>query len=224
MRTIAILLVTAAPVYAEGVSIEAKVAGNVAILTAKTEGPEVKWIAVGDGLSQVVPFELLKDTKTYVVSGKPGSYRIIAISASKDSPLWGEATFVLAGDDKPTPPPLPPVPPPPDVLLAKLQSAYTADASVGKRGQLVNLIGLYSAAADYAADDKVTTLKVLLENIRKVGGDLLQPNALVEVRRIISTEIVACIGPPGDTPLDAETRAKAAACFNRISKALQGVK
>lgn len=196
--------------------------GRVVVLTAKTEGKVVQWLFKDDGLDWL-PVEILKDSKTAVVNApataKPGKYRLIAVTAIGDKPAWAERTITVVGSPPPPGPPPPlPVPPIPDVLPQKLREAYLADKSPGKRGQLVNLIGIYSAMADHAATDpSITTSLALLDVLNKVKAGMLVDGVLMDLRRLVSAEISATLGPPSNAPLDRE---KAAGMFRRIVKSL----
>lgn len=198
--------------------------GEYVTLTAKTEAKEVLWIPKDEGL-QVLPSNLLKDSKTFCcIAAKPGKYRVLAIAALADRPVWSEAVLVVAGPD-PGPPPVPPPPPVVDDLVKRFQAAYATDPSAAKRGQLINLIGLYAAMTDHAGDPSITTTKALLDDLRKVAGELVLPGVLTELRKVISAEIAAALGEPSESArLDPATRTKAVDTFRKISKALEQVK
>lgn len=211
----------AAPAFAADITIDAKVTGNVVVLQAKTDGKVVVWI-VPDGLAQPVPPDAFKDTKTCVIMGKPGTYKVTAISAIADKPIFGDTTFKLSGDAPQ--PDIPPAPLPVDDLPARLKAAYAAETSLAKRGQLVNIAAIYSAMADAALDKDIVTSQQLLDVLNRVkNGDgdknkgMLLEGVLMELRRLITAEVAPCIGPAGPTPFD---RAKVAACFKRIVKSL----
>lgn len=204
---------------AADIAIDVKVANGVAVLTAKTDAKSVVWLPT-PGLADAIPAELLKDSKTRVVAGKPGSYRVVAIAAlAADKAAWAEATFSFDGPEpQPVPPPTPPAPPPVDTLAQRLRDAYAGDASPGKRGQLINLKAIYGTMADHAAKDAgITTSRKLLDVLTEVKAGMLADGILVEMRRILSAEILAAIGTPSDAPLD---RQAAAALFTRLVRAL----
>ena len=213
------LLVPAALIAAD-IQVDAKVSGDVAILTAKTDGKTVVWRVPAD-LKQPVPADLLKDSKTLIVQGRPGTYTATAITALGDKPTFTDVTFTLAGIDPIPPVPIPPAPVPPlpvDDLPRRLKDAYAADTSPAKRGQLVNLIGIFSAMAEHAEKDlTIQTTQQLFDILNKVKAGMLTDGVLMDLRRIASAELSACVGPPGATPFD---RAKVSACFRRIAKSL----
>jgi hypothetical protein len=207
---------------ASDLTIEAQVKDGVAVLAAKTDAAVVVWVP-SPGLTDLVPVELLKDSKTRVVTGK-GKFTVIAITApEKDKPKWAEVTFTI-GTPEPPPfiPPEPkpgPVPHPPAVDLAsRLKTAYLLDTSPAKRGQLVNMIGIYSAMAEHVEKDpKINTPRVLLDVLTKVKDGMLADGVLIDMRRMVAAEIAVSIGLPSDMPLD---RPAATALFRRIVASL----
>jgi hypothetical protein len=222
---IALTLLSAAfafPAFASDLTIESTVKDGVAIITSKTDATVVVWIPTA-GLTDLVPVELLRDGKTRVVTGK-GKFTVYAVTApEKDKPKWAEVTFTI-GTPEPPPfiPPEPkpgPVPHPPAVDLAsRLKTAYLLDTSPAKRGQLVNMIGIYSAMAEHVEKDpKINTPRVLLDVLTKVKDGMLADGVLIDMRRLVAAEIAATIGPPSDLPLD---RAAATALFRRIVASL----
>jgi hypothetical protein len=215
IRLTIICCLLAAPLQAADITIESAVKGNIATLTAKTEAKNVVWIPV-PGLDDVVRPELLIDGKTRVVSGKTGAYRVIAIGAIGEKPIWAETVVTFGTPEPPLPDPKPT--PPVDDLQRRLRDAYANDGSPGKRGQLVNLHGIYAAMADHAANDQsITTSRILLEVLTKVREGMLVDGVLIDMRRIIAAEIAATIGSPSDAPLDRE---RAAGLFKRIVSSL----
>ena len=100
----------------------------------------------------------------------------------------------------------------------RLREAYAADASAGKRGQLINLSAIYATMAEHAEQDQsITTSKTLLDVLNKVKTGMLVDGVLMEMRRILSAEVCAALGPPSDGPLD---RAAAVALFKRLVRSL----
>jgi hypothetical protein len=90
--------------------------GDFVKVAAKTDGKAVRWVALDPGLN-VFPVELLKDSKTAVVTAqKPGRYRLLAYTAAGDDPSDPAVCTVVIGDAPPVPPgPVPPGPNPPPV-------------------------------------------------------------------------------------------------------------
>lgn len=218
LAAVALLLVASHAHAAGDIAIDAKVTGNVVVLAAKTDGKVVVWI-IPESLTQPVPADAFRDSKTCVCQGKPGTYRVTAISAVGDKPIFGDALFTLVGDGPPAPPPGPPIPPPPvDDLPLRLKALYAAETSPAKRGQLVNLVGIYQAMAEHAANDKsIVTSQELLDVLTKVKTGMLMDGVLLDLRRAITVEVAAVVGPPGPGAFD---RDRVAAMFKRIVKSL----
>lgn len=218
MKNLALLLVVLAPLSAKGadLAIDAKVDGTVVVLTATTPSKEVVWLPT-DGLKVIVPPAVLKDSKTLVVTGKPGAYRVIVIAApAVDTPTWAEKIVVIEG---PEPPPGPKPPPPePDALAFRLKAAYDADASPVKRGQLAHLTGIYASLIDHLEkDDGIKTTKKLAEVLATVKAGMLDSTSLLDFRRILDAELKAAFGVPNERPLDRE---RAANVFRRLVAAM----
>lgn len=116
--TLAVLLVAAtASAAPPTLELPAEVKGDPGAFVqvpAKTTGKTVQWKSIDPGLN-LFPVELLKDTKTAVVTAaKPGRYRIIAVTAAGDELSPFAETVVVVGEAPPTPPgPNPPTPPDP---------------------------------------------------------------------------------------------------------------
>lgn len=135
------LLLLALPLWGQSIKLPAEAKGEPGAfvkIPADTDGKEVRWYSPDKGL-QVFPVELLKDSKTAVVTANaPGRYRLIAWTAKGDVPSDPAICVVVIGDAPPDPgpnppkPPDPPVPPPdPSPISGKrvLIVYETADAS-----------------------------------------------------------------------------------------------
>jgi len=211
--------------------------GKFIAIKAETMGKQVRWRAVDPGLEILDDLPSLKERKEIrCIACKPGRYRVEAYTSINDEPTPIVVCTVVIGEapgpnpPKPNPPnPNPPNPSPPtDQLVAKLASALTTDggATPVNRAQLIALIGLYEAAADHAAKPGITTVGMLLDDIRKVaygdGGQpgLIRPDVLVGVRKAISAEVANVLGDEPTAQLDTATRARAVESFRRIAAAL----
>jgi hypothetical protein len=115
--------------------------GDYIMVPATTACKEVRWYAVDKGL-KVFPVQLLKDSKTAVVSGPAGSYRLMAYTARGDLPSDPAICTVVIGTPGPTPgptppaPPVPPAPPIPGEGLRVLVVYETAELSKLPPGQV----------------------------------------------------------------------------------------
>lgn len=117
MRSLGLLLLLACVALAAppGLELPKEATGDVAAfirVEAKTPGRNVRWVALDSGLA-LFPVELLKDSKTAVVtSAKPGRYRLLAVTAAGDEISEPAVCTVVVGE-APTPPGPGPKPPEP---------------------------------------------------------------------------------------------------------------
>lgn len=89
-------------------------AGAFIKVSATTNGKEVRWQALDDGLN-VFPGEMLKDSKSTVVTGEAGDHRLMAYTALADVPSDPAVCIVrILGPPKPEPKPDPRPEPKPD--------------------------------------------------------------------------------------------------------------
>lgn len=236
MRKIACLTIFLATAIAsaDGITIEPEAPkldrGGVVLLTATTTGKSVVWVPMDAGLN-VVKLPGAGDGKTLLLnapaSARAGAYRFLALTAVGEKPVYAELTVTVTTPEPlpiPPTPPVPPVPPPPPVvddLAKRLKAAYDSEPNVAKRGQLVNLVAIYTAMGDHAEKDSaITSSRKLLEVLSSVKSGMLIDGVLMDLRRILSTETSAAIGAPNDLPLD---RVAAATHFRRLVKSLPSV-
>ena len=210
--------------------------GKFITIKAETMGKHVRWRAVDPGMEILDDLPSLKEGKEIrCIACKPGWYRVEAYTSINDEPTAIVVCTVVVGNAPPgpTPPhpnPHPPVPPV-DPLVAKLAAAFATDGGGApvNRAQLIALAGLYEAAADHAVKPGITTVGMLLEDIRKVaygdGGQpgLIRPEVLVGVRKTISAEVVNVLGDEPNSQLNGPTRTRAIDIFRRIAAALAKV-
>lgn len=101
--------------WAQSVKLPDKVTGQPGQfiqIPAATDCAVVKWFTVDKGLN-VFPVQLLKDTKTAVVSGPVGTYRLYAYAAKGDVASDPVLCTIIIGTPDPTPPSPGPTPPTP---------------------------------------------------------------------------------------------------------------
>ena len=122
--------------------------------------------------------------------------------------------------------------PAPDTLFARMQAAYTADPAPPdlKNLQRTSLVGLYQAMAIASRKQAYITTTDLLEAMHDAAALLLdeekgKPVALVKIRKeIVAGELVAALGTDPEAKLDPHLRPKAIETYNRLARALGGVK
>lgn len=178
------------------------------------------------------------------LTAKPGTYRIkVRAVRMKDGKISVEtARHVLTFGDGPAPkppvppdpkpptppdpkPPTPPTPPPQSELGKKFQAAYASDPSpvAAKRGFLLSLAGFYEGVAEseWLAKADIPSTADMLAYLRAERVKFCPDSALMEVRKIISEQMLREFGDDPTTKVD---RVKAKTVFLTISKALQEVK
>jgi hypothetical protein len=94
--------------------------GDFITIKATTLGTVVKWVTIDKGL-KLFPTDLLKDSKTAIVTGQnPGVYRILAYTSDSNGPSDPVITTItINGTPTPTPGPTPPPNPNPLPFTAK---------------------------------------------------------------------------------------------------------
>lgn len=193
--------------------IELKLDKGDKVLFRATPAP-AKVVDKGDGS---LYFNALVGTKTSVLASK------INFDAKTFDQTTYEFEFVAA-DAKPTPgpapkPDAPPAPVvPPDPLAVAIRAAYLADPDPEKATRLAERVELYAQAARLAASTDLATVAEVLGKVKEAGASL-SGDALLGVRKLASAELAALF--PGDSPLDADLRAKLAAAFARVGAALR---
>ena len=200
-------------------------AGRMVVIVAKTKG-EAKWLIPPDS-----PCDLFEAGKKLSLTPLPTAtdFAVGVVSIPDGAVAWTRIKVAGPKPPVPTPPnpkPPGPVPPAPNILTAKLQAAFLADAAPAttKDGQRKLLIGLYEAMGDHTKKQAIVTTTDLLADLKAVSAQFVPAAALIEARKIISAEIVAAIGATPGAKLDPELRPKAVDVFARIAKALGSVK
>lgn len=213
---------------------------SLILVKAITQAKQVRWYAVDRGLS-IAPFDLLKDTRTAVVFGPAGSYRLLAYTCTPQGPTEPAVCLVEIGERPPgpspvppgpgpvppVPPPVPPIPPPPpvDPLLTVLQAAYASDVDPQKAQHLANLAALYNqAATSTVPQPQITTVGGLFDVMASAAASLGLKGKLMPVQQAIQSELVRVLPVQRDAPLDQATREVAARAFARVGSLLTQVK
>jgi len=222
-----LILFFASPCWAQEVKLPAEVAGDVGQfirIPASADGPQVRWYAISPGLN-VFPVELLKDSKTCVVTAaQPGRYRLIAWTAKSNVPSLAAEVVVVVGGVPPTPVPPTPVPPDPvDPFLASLRSAFAADGSATRVDDVKQLAAVYRQAQAVVDRQDVTNLGQLQSVMRQAITTLIG-DRLGGVRQVIGAELRRTLPTDALAPMDAALRLKAGAEFTRIGRILEQVK
>ncbi|CAN5512508.1 hypothetical protein BH11PLA2_BH11PLA2_09080 [soil metagenome] len=185
--------------------------GRIAKIPAETAGKTVKWLCISDD-ADLVP---MPEGKLALFSSpKPGRYAVYAWTATGDVPSEAVKCVVIVGDPSP----------PADPLLIELRKQFQNDTTPDKAKHIAQLAALYREAVTFADRADVTTAGDLAGRIRQAASTLLPVDALTTLRKRLAEEIAKTLPLDSDKPLDAATRAAAAALFDRIATALEGLK
>lgn len=196
-------------------------AGAFLRVAATTEGKQVRWVALTPGLS-VFPADLLRDSRTTVVVAlRPGSYRLLAITAVADE-LSEPAVCVVEVGSEPAPPGPEPVPPD-DALARELARLYAADPGADRAAHVRALAAFYRQAARTVATAELRTAGDLYTVLRQAATAVLPDDALVGVRRRIATELKGVLPTRPDAPLSETHRTAACALFGRLASLLEAL-
>lgn len=225
-----LLLLLTAPAWAQSVRLPAEAKGEPGAFVkvpADTDGAHVRWYSPDRGL-QLFPVELLKDSKTAVVTATaPGRYRLVAWTAKGDVPSDPAVCVVVIGEPgpEPGPGPTPPVPPvPPDPLTKTLQAAYDRETDAKKTELKASLAALYRQGAEVASKPEITTWGQLFNVMKSAATTLGVSGKLPVVQEAVATDLKDRLPTDGTKTLTTDDRVLAAQTFKRIAGALEGVK
>jgi hypothetical protein len=204
--------------------------GRLTKITADSSGA-VKWFSCS-GDVDLLPVDA---TSVIFCSDQPGSYTIMAYTASGNVPSNAAVCTVVVGGTPPgptppgpTPPgPTPPGPTPPgpvDPFVVTLTQAFAQDTSVDKAAKLQKLQSLWASAATTTANDTdITTVSQMVQVLHTAAANLIGTD-LMTVRNAIKTELDTKLPTAASTPIDAATRQLCATQFKRVADALSKVK
>lgn len=190
---------------------------------AETSGKVVRWMALDSGLN-LFPVELLKDTKTAVVSSaKSGRYRLLAVTAIGDEPSEPQICTVIIGDaPKPPLPDNPDNPPGPESDLAKnIKAAWFAETSADKVKHSKALASLFRQAPTVL--DQVQTAGQLYATLKASADALLPKDAIGKVRAAIADELKKVLPADPQIVLSDQNKQQARSVFTELSTVLEGL-
>lgn len=181
--------------------------GDYAIVKATTKGDTVVYVPLSDGLKVLDP-SLLKDPKTFVATGKPGVYRVLAYTAVDSKPSQPAYTTITIGDaPKPEPGALQ------KAMEAVWKTVDDPEKNVQKNRMLEGFLGIDQAEIKTVAD--------LNGQVKDKVGSKLEPQQLRSLRDLISGHLLAVFGRSGSAPVDAAVLSKT---IDDIVKGLEALK
>ena len=202
--------------------------GSFVTILAETSGKVVKFYPLDPGLS-VFPPALLASTKaTVVVAGQPGRYRVLAYTASGDTPSDPVLCTVVIGGAPPVPvPPMPPVPPAPgpgpvppapDALAMSLRGIYGGLQEAGKAQTVAALAKVFRAV-----DPSTVATLGQLESTLRAQSRGIPTTAIQPIRETIAEHLRSTLGEVPEMVIDEALRARARAELARVASILESL-
>lgn len=181
--------------------------GDYAVVKAITKGDTVVYVPLSDGLKVLDP-ALLKDPKTFVATGKPGSYKLLAYSAVDNKPTQPAYTLIVIGEAPK---------PEPGALQKAMEAVWKTVDDVEKNVQKNKMIEGFSQIDQ----SQISTVADLNREVKDKVGSKLEPQQLRSLRDLISGHLLAVFGRSGSAPVDAAILAKT---IKEITDGLEGLK
>lgn len=184
--------------------------GRLVQVAAKTDQKVVRWFLSSPDDADLI---IMESTKSAIFSAtKPGSYRLVAYTASGDIPSDPAICDIVVGVGPPKPD---------DGLTLALAAIYGAIQESDRDKNKAALADVYRMANAY--DEKLLDLgalhAVLVMARRAKFGD----DKLVSLRERIGQELQS-LGSDSSTILTPELRSKAQALFQKIATSLESLK
>jgi hypothetical protein len=218
------VLLLASMCWGQQVKLPAEVKGEAGAfikVPAETDGKEVRWYSPDKGL-QVFPVELLRDSKTAVVTGAKGRYRLIAWTAKGDVPSDPAICTVIIGDVPPGPGPVPPDPT--DPLTKTLQAAFDKESAADKAALKASLTALYRQASEVTNKPEIVTWGQLFTVIKTASGTLGTLGKLPTLQAAVGEELKKVFPTDAAKTMTTDDRVLAAQTFKRLATAMEGVR
>lgn len=218
-----ILILCGMTAQAQTVKLPAEVKGDVGAFVrvpAETVEKEVRWYSPDAGLA-VFPVELLKDSKTAVVTAtKAGRYRMVAWTAKGDVPSLPAECVVVIGNAPVPPGPGPDPPLPTDPLTVAIRAALATEPSPEKIAFVSKLADLYTSAAQQVKTTDKTKASEF-HAAMKAARIALIGEAVPLVRAEVTKYLDGKLPTTVDAPLDAPTKELCAKEFMNVATALR---
>lgn len=228
-----VLLVLTATCQAQTIKLPEEVRGSpgMILVPAVTDCETVLWVVPKGSALQIVPPDLLKNTKTAIcICTVPGTYHIQAIVAKDSTPAWAMTKVIVEGTPPgPGPGPGPDPLPPDDPLTAAFQKAYNSDPDPQKAVRLPILIDCMNQASDSSMDPSVKTLVHLNKAVHALTEKLVGEKAngaLAKTRDAVGIHLNANLptSTVPDMPITEADRNKCRTHYAKVAAALKGVK
>ena len=184
-------------------------------IPAKTNGNTVKWLTPDKGLN-IFPVELLKDTKTLVVTGPEGRFRVYAYTSDETGPS-DAAMCTIAIGSSPAPDPANPVDPAnPDKTSDIAEAAKKEDKEAVKW-----LVQFYEELAKESQKEDYKTVGDVFRAAKTAINKQFQPDELSNLRSVIGKRLNSKLPQDADKILDKPTRDLMSQVFMQVAKEMK---
>jgi len=184
-------------------------------IPAKTNGNTVKWLTPDKGLN-IFPVELLKDTKTLVVTGPEGRFRVYAYTSDETGPS-DAAMCTIAIGSSPAPDPANPVDPAnPDKASDITEAAKKEDKEAVKW-----LVQFYEELAKESQKEDYKTVGDVFRAAKTAINKQFQPDELSNLRSVIGKRLNSKLPQDADKILDKPTRDLMSQVFMQVAKEMK---
>jgi hypothetical protein len=194
------------------VDLPLKVTGQIgAFITipARTEAKSVKWVSIDKGLN-IFPVELLKDSKTLIVTAQSeGSYRVFAYAGNEFGASDPAFTTVLIGEN---PEPIP---------VNPTDSDITKAASKEDKEKVKWLSMFYSQLSTDIQKPEYETLGSVFKTAKSMMDAKFQPDELVLLRIVIGKRLNEKLPKDAELKLTQDVKDLLTSTFLQIAKELK---
>jgi|GEM_PF-4492910 hypothetical protein len=183
---------------------------------ATTSGSTVKWLCPDAGLN-MFPVELLKDTKTLVVTGPEGRFRIYAYTSDQTGPSDAAMCTVLIGNALPPNPDNPDTPPSPTPTASDISEAAKKEDKEAVKW----LAQFYEELAKESQKDEYKAVGDVFRAAKVAINKQFRPDELSNLRAVIGKRLNSKLPQDADKELDKATRDLMTSVFTQVAKELK---
>jgi hypothetical protein len=214
------LLILLAIFHAPTIELPKQISGQpnafITIPATTKAGLTVKWLCPDPGLN-MFPVELLKDTKTLVVTGPEGRFRVYAYTSDETGPSDAAMCTVLVGNS-PVPNPDNPDPSPSPTPAA---SDISEAAKKEDKEAVKWLAQFYEELAKECQKDDYKTAGDLFRAAKVAINKQFRPDELSNLRAVIGKRLNSKLPQDADKELDKATRDLMTSVFTQVAKELK---
>lgn len=213
------LLLLLAIFHAPTIELPKQISGQpnafITIPATTKAGLTVKWLCPDPGLN-MFPVELLKDTKTLVVTGPEGRFRVYAYTSDETGPSDAAMCTVIVGNAPAPNPDNPDVPPNPENPSEISEFAKKEDKEAVKW-----LHQFYIELAKESQSNEYQTVGDIFRAAKVAINKQFRPDELSTLRSAIGKKLNAKLPQDAEKVLDKATRDLMTSVFNQIAKELK---